>query len=387
MSDDTSTTRSVLHRYLISYGLLRPLRRLIKKHYQPVPEEIRNRGEDRKSLKLRPPRFPLLVPGFRKPKDRSSLPANTGTGYLHLPPELRNQIMEQSLVTESIWPHRGEAARETWLRDFDIAGAAHRQAFKNFVRHPSPRRVSMVFRFYRLYVGVALRACPTTCHSTKEVAPHFLSLCRATYTEGHALFYSLNTFHLPHGPLSNTKAYYDTLSPAHRRLIRKMVLDIITLDLTLDAIDDIEAQLRAKDHVNGRLPPDTSTTDWVPAIVYNIICTWRTKLAWLRDWTWLENVTIRSSLSPWPSRGCTNHLVYPKCRGRQLPKLLRGVGPVETHMPILDCYGECPPGFADQMRRMEAHLWSQIEVMIGYFGWACTKALVRRVAYEKEELW
>ncbi|KAL8918357.1 MAG: hypothetical protein Q9208_007376 [Pyrenodesmia sp. 3 TL-2023] len=351
----------------------------------PLKEEIRNRGEDRKPSELRPPRFPQLVRGFEKAKDRSILPANTGTGYLHLPPELRNQIMEQSLVTESIWPHSGEAARETWLRDLDIASAAHRQAFRNFIRKPSPRRFSILDLTAQSHVGVAVEACPATCHSTKETAPHFLSLCRATYTEGHALFYSLNTFHLPHGPLSNTKAYYDALRPAHRRLIRKMVLDISILDLTLDAIHDIECQVRAKDVANGRLPPDKSTTDWVPAIVYNILCSWRTKLAWLRDWTWLEEVTIRSSSSPWPSSTCTNHLVYAKCAGRRLPQLLREVGPVETHMPMLDCYGKCTPTFADQMRQMEGHLWEQMELMVGYFGWACTKVLVRRVAYETEE--
>lgn len=71
MSDDASSTRSVLHWYLISYGIFRPLRGLVKKHYQPIPEEIRNRGEDRKSLELHPPRFPRLVLGFETPKDRS----------------------------------------------------------------------------------------------------------------------------------------------------------------------------------------------------------------------------------------------------------------------------------------------------------------------------
>ncbi|KAI4196987.1 MAG: hypothetical protein LQ346_003121 [Caloplaca aetnensis] len=294
MPDDISRTRKALNSikrppcYLFVYCGLRPVRPLIKKHYQPVPEQIRNRGEDRKSLRFVPARFSWLVPGYEKREAENVVPANTGTGYLNLPPELRNRIMEHSMVTESIWPYKGEDIRENWLRDVDIASAAHSQAFRFLLRHPSPRRIGI----------------------------------------------------------------FEALRPNHRHLIRSMILEISVLDLTLDAIDDIEAQLRAKDIAHGRLPPDRSKDDWVAPVVYNILCSWRTKLAWLREWTWLEQVTICSSRGPWPP----HDLVYFKGAGSVLPRLLKSVGPVEVHGPMLDCYGECAPTFAVQMRRMEADL-------------------------------
>ncbi|KAL8715623.1 MAG: hypothetical protein Q9225_006374 [Loekoesia sp. 1 TL-2023] len=309
------------------------------------------------------------------------------TGYLSLPPELRNQILEQTLVAGCVRPYRGPTAHRNWQRDFEVVIAAHRRAWKDFIRHPSYMRASILWEVIESYLTVLVAETPALCLSAMEIAPHFLSVCRTVYDEGHPMFYSRNTFYLPHGPLSHTMDYFDQLRPEHRILIRKMVLEITIWDLDIAAFDDIENQLRAKDVAKGRLPPDKSVEDWVAPIAYNIISTWRSKLAWLRDWTWLEEVTISSYLSrPIGNFPMSNPSVSPGFTfildGESLPEFLNGIGPAEPHCPVLDCYGDCDPFFAVWMGCVEAYTWALLQKMIKVFGWKCSKALIRRYAYD-----
>ncbi|KAI4137755.1 MAG: hypothetical protein L6R39_007115 [Caloplaca ligustica] len=396
--------------YISIYLYLLPFRPYIKTG-TPVPAQIRNRGTDRK---IRRRQFKDYL-GFRRKKSVDveatqglrfadfKLYMLTGreidasgtnepicrTGYMSLPPELRDQILKEALADDDcVWPSRGLTARQSWLRDIDIFTAARRQAWRDCLRHGfNPLKRIVLQEAMSGYVAMFLLPFPTICRTTMDVAPHFLSVCHTAYKEGHPIFYSQNTFHLPHGPLSNTRDYFDDVKPEHRELIRKMILNISIHDLTLEAMDNIEDQLRAKDVANGRLPRDDSVEDWVPAIAYNIISTWRSKLAWIREWTWLDRVTIYAMQIRETDQlliGCCGMTsnVSAKYRGKHLQYFLKGVGPAVLHTPVMDCYGECHPKLAGQMRRAEFHVWSAAHKLIRCLGWKCTKALVRRLAYE-----
>ncbi|KAL9003885.1 MAG: hypothetical protein Q9188_003271 [Gyalolechia gomerana] len=313
--------------------------------------------------------------------------AENRTGYLSLPPELRLQILEQTLVTGQVRPYRGQTAQRNWQRDVEVVIAAHRRAWKDLIRHPSHMTCGVLWEVIESYFTVLVGDNPMLCVPALEVAPHFLSVCRAAYEEGHAMFYSHNTFYLPHGPLSHTKGYFDQLQPGHRKLIRKMVIEITIWDLDITAFDEIENHLRSKDIVKCRLPPDKSVEDWVAPIAYKLISTWRSKLAWLRDWTWLEEVIISSYLSRPMSGFVTNFPnVLPgfiiSLGGKTLADFLKGIGPAEPHWPVMDCYGDCDDLFGFWMQFVEAYTWALLEKMIGTFGWKCSKALIRRFAYD-----
>ena len=314
------------------------------------------------------------------------------TGYLSLPPEIRGQILEQVMITKWVWPCRGQKAQEDWQQDFEIVVTALRQAWKNVLRSPFhlDMKLLALWEIMDSYSAIVNAECPAVCTTPLDLTPQFLSVCRTAYEEGHAMFYSQNTFYLPHGPLSHTRDYFDKLRPENKRLIRKMVLEISLWDLDLTAFDDIEAQLRAKDVVKGQLPPDRSVKNWVPPIVYNIISTWRSKLAWLRDWTWLEEITFCSYLF-WPmvpyiasQPAITPHGFLVKIRGKILKRVLKGIGPKEPHLPLLDCYSECSKFFAGWMRYAESVIWVLIEAMIRGVGWKCSKAMIRRLANDEK---
>ncbi|KAL8916804.1 MAG: hypothetical protein Q9172_006103 [Xanthocarpia lactea] len=189
------------------------------------------------------------------------------------------------------------------------------------------------------------------------------------------------------GPLSNSKDYYDRLQPQHKRLIRHMIVSLHITDLTLEAFDSIESQLRAKDVARGRLPPDDSVEDWVAPVVYNLVSIWRSKLAWLQTWTWLEDLEIHTSIgsgnqsvSQGDLRLRVSHF---KIKGKDLPEILRGIGPVGPHCPVMNCYKECNSIFGKQMQSQEKLMWDVCTRMIELSGWKCSKALIRRLTYKE----
>ncbi|KAL9599004.1 MAG: hypothetical protein Q9219_004118 [cf. Caloplaca sp. 3 TL-2023] len=312
------------------------------------------------------------------------------TGYLSLPPELRSQIIEHILSTGPIRPYSGQTAHHDWQRDYEIVTEAHAHAWKDFICHPSRRSRRVLSQMLYSYLFVLVADCPTLCISAMDIAPHFLSVCQTTYHEGHSMFYSQNAFHLPVGPLSHTKGYFDNLRSEHRKLIRRMVLDLSIYDLNISAFDAIEKEVRAKDVVKGRLPPDRSVEDWTVPITYNLISTWRSKLAWLRDWTWVPNVVIASRISRnlyYAVAGRPNPNLDPfanrwRLSGSRLPVFLKGVGPAMEHVPVMSCYGECDKQFAQWMNGVELDAWYMVQRMIKVFGWRCSKSLIRRAAYK-----
>ncbi|KAL8934490.1 MAG: hypothetical protein Q9211_005197 [Gyalolechia sp. 1 TL-2023] len=376
--------------YVIAYGLSRPLRSCLKNYGSITPKPIRGRRTDKviqSGQKILPWRKLKHCKKKQPEKDEGATYVETRTGYLSLPPELRLQILELTLVTGHVRPYRGQTAQQNWQRDVGVVIAAHRRAWKEFIRHPSYMTCAVLWEVIESYLTVLVSDTPILCVPALDVGPHFLSVCRAAYEEGHAMFYSHNTFYLPHGPLSYTKGYFDQLQPDHRKLIRKMAVEITIWDLDIAAFDEIENQLRSKDIVKGRLPPDKSVEDWVAPIAYNLISSWRSKLAWLRDWTWVEEVVVSSYLSSPLGTFVTNFPnISPGFRvrigGKTLPDFLNGIGPAEPHCPVMDCYRDCDKFFGLWMQCVEAYTWALLQKMISTFGWKCSKALIRRFAYD-----
>lgn len=304
-----------------------------------------------------------------------------GAGYLGLPPEIRLQILTEVLIPGMVCPCRGLTAHERCAQDWQIMTAALLQAWGNFIRNPSSSRLRWISRTFsgRNVVYFATIEC---LYSVNFV-PRCLSTCRTVYEEGHELFYSKNIFFMSYGPLSTSKDYYDGLQTKHKRLIRHMVIELHWCDLTNEAFGYIEDQLRAKDVARGRLPPDDSLEDWLGPVVYQLMSIWRSKLAWLQDWTWLQDLEIHSCLR---ARKGQDDLLPPiesfKVPGEHLPSFLKGIGPVEPHCPVVDCYKECNSVFAEQMRIQEEFMWTIFTWMIGASGWKCTKAMIRKKVYD-----
>ncbi|KAL8792657.1 MAG: hypothetical protein Q9195_004717 [Heterodermia aff. obscurata] len=68
-----------------------------------------------------------------------------------------------------------------------------------------------------------------------------LAACRQLYQEGHSSFYSRNTFHLAPGPLSASLGYFERLNGTHQNLIERVSIDLSIMDLTPSVLEGIEA--------------------------------------------------------------------------------------------------------------------------------------------------
>ncbi|KAL8669429.1 MAG: hypothetical protein Q9168_005976 [Polycauliona sp. 1 TL-2023] len=364
----------------LAHVTFRPLK---TKFCQSVPDQLNAgereaRGNERHVFYLWTAAVDDAVGSALTRKRTSTAP----TGYLSLPSELRLKILEEVLAAGTVCPYRGLRPWQRLDRDWRIMRAAHLHACIHFIRH-SCLWTYEVKSYTSSGCSIVGDATPDSLYPANFV-PRCLTTCRTVFEEGLPLFYSKNVFFMNYGPLSISKDYFDGLQPKHKRLIRHMVLNIHWCDLTNEAFDQIEDQLRARDVAGGRLPPDFSVEDWVAPIVYQVVAIWRSKLAWLRDWTWLEDLVINLFLSTEKVlEGLSSDGVSLKIAGDHLPVILEGIGPVEPRCPVMDCYKECSVYFAERMRLHEEFLWVFFTAMIAAMGWKCTKAVIRKKAYQK----
>ncbi|KAL8999826.1 MAG: hypothetical protein Q9169_001366 [Polycauliona sp. 2 TL-2023] len=303
-------------------------------------------------------------------------------GFLALPREIRLQILEEVLVPGIVYPYRDMIVFQKLEQDWQIIIATHLQTWKDFIRNPSVFRLRSISNLSSRCSAVRL-ATEESLYPINAV-PRCLPTCRTIFCEGLELFYSKNKFLMEYGPLSISRDYYERLQPKHKRLIRRLEVKLHWCDLTFEALNHIEDQLRAKDVAHGRLPPDDSVEDWVPPAVYQVMSIWRSKLAWLQEWTWLEYLRIYSCLRD--RKFLERYLLHiPKVRsikvkGKRLPKFLQDIGPIGPHCPVIDCYRDCNKSFAKQMRAQEELTWKFFTILIAADGWKAFKASIRAMS-------
>lgn len=67
-----------------------------------------------------------------------------------------------------------------------------------------------------------------------------LATCRQAYEEGRVMYYTGNVFHLPQGTLKEIKQLLAKIKPEHLALMKQVKLKFSLLDLTPDALREIE---------------------------------------------------------------------------------------------------------------------------------------------------
>ncbi|KAL8958695.1 MAG: hypothetical protein Q9183_005785, partial [Haloplaca sp. 2 TL-2023] len=303
----------------------------------------------------------------RKPLPIQTSPAKRATGYSDLPSELRIKILEYAFGVNLIWPYQGQTRNEILQQDRKMVVAARRQAFQNMVHRPSKR----VFRRLRRSIEYSLTFMlfqdegPWPYNISAKVGLHPLLVNQSMYDEGRKAFYANNVFHIPYGPLSIARKYFDNLRAENRNEIRKMVLDISPMDLTYEAFVSIEAQVRCTwQHRRDGEPPDDDADWWAGVTTQCLYSIWRAKLAWLRQWTQLAEIEIRFfSRVPEMLKMIPRHR-FPwkdsfQLSGSELPRFLRGMVPLAVG-PEPDYgtfsayqYEDCDGTFGDQMMTLE----------------------------------
>ncbi|KAL8687119.1 MAG: hypothetical protein Q9218_006616 [Villophora microphyllina] len=372
--------------YVATYPVFKAVRPLTKRLRSPVPNQVLARRSKRKDRCV----------GKIQIKNTDSV--NERTGYMSLPAELRCEILGHVLEAGAVWPYGGLTAHKQWQRDFELATAAHHQAWKNFFFHPSQDNFMRAFEMDLICLAVTVGLePPKLCTAALDTGPQVLSACRSIYVEGHRLFYSHNTFHVVHGPLSTASRYYDNMQPKHRRLIRKLVIDISPMDLTIEAFETVERYAGTNTigmfgRKRNRLPQDDDADCWVLEAADQVINAWRSKLQWLRlYWSHLKEAEIVFFLTVPHLRTDVKRLLHQsdldfsrtfKIRGRRLTDFLRAINDQYYAAPPRECYQACDKIFAAHMLEMELGIRLWLDSNIRTYGWKCFKAWLRQHAYE-----
>ena len=161
--------------------------------------------------------------------------------YLSLPAEIRNNIMSLVLVHGDIYPHT------------PISKASTRSPDATVVSQTRP--------------GIQL-----------------IATCTQAYQEGHALFYSSNTFHLP---LAMAFEWSDRLQAKHKAMIKRISITIRSNEMTAAIISHIERSMPT-----GVLEMDGHRLG--EAVAETLDSGWKSKVRHLAAWTTLEEIVLYS---------------------------------------------------------------------------------------------
>ncbi|CAF9938017.1 MAG: hypothetical protein HETSPECPRED_000742 [Heterodermia speciosa] len=151
-------------------------------------------------------------------------------GFLTLPGEIRNQIMDLALVPGHIY-----ISNEMQAVD----------------RERSP---------------VSVPGC------------QILATCRQLYQEGHISFYSRNMFHLAPGPLSASLDYFGRLDRRDQDLIDKVSIEISIMDLVPSVLEGIEATFYEKRGYSIANAINTQVIWYLEGVLEEL---WVEKIAWV----------------------------------------------------------------------------------------------------------
>lgn len=136
----------------------------------------------------------------------------------------------------------------------------------------------------------------------QQAGCQLLETCKQAYNDGHYMFYAMNTFHWPPGPVSNTDGWYANLQPEHRKMIETIGIDLDNVELMYGARDVVKASARCRR--GGRLDDyDGNAWSWEATFHLELriwthilglyCCSIRQNL---RGFVGLEKVIVRSSI-------------------------------------------------------------------------------------------
>ncbi len=111
-----------------------------------------------------------------------------------------------------------------------------------------------------------------------------IATCRQAYHEGHRLFYSSNTFHLPP---TMTFEWPDRLQVNHKAMIKRISITIGLDELTSEMLSKIERSMPGGvDQKSGIY--------WAGRVARSLVHSWISKFRYIATWSSLEEIELRS---------------------------------------------------------------------------------------------
>ncbi len=129
-----------------------------------------------------------------------------------------------------------------------------------------------------------------------------LATCKQVYNDGHYMFYAMNTFHWPSGPVSNSDGWYANLQPEHRKMIKTICIDLDPVDLMCVGMGAVEYSAGRRP---GGRPNDYDGNAWSYEAMYQLALRLWSQIVGLyccatpqnlRGFVGLEKVVVQSSI-------------------------------------------------------------------------------------------
>ena len=216
--------------------------------------------------------------------------------YFDLPPETRNQIMEYVLSPGDVYIRPKNGARH--VEQAPKSPSSRIRRFVNSIttlsRHLSGRA--------RRVITHGMDSRLKWDFTTQQPGFQLLATCKQAYNEGHHMFYAMNTFHLPPGPVNFIDGWYPNLQPKHQKMIRTICIDLSLEDLTCGGMDAVERSAWSR---RGGRPDNNDGHVWSFEAMYQLeVGVWTKVLSLdrcttpqnLRGFVDLEKVIVQSSV-------------------------------------------------------------------------------------------
>lgn len=188
--------------------------------------------------------------------------------YTSLPAEIRNIIMEHALVPGDVYPCTKEP--------------------KSTSTKSSRKLLRAVFTHPRAVLNVRVGGVDHQV-AAKQPGFHLLTTCQKAYQDGHYMFYSMNTFHLPAGSARDAEHWFNNLKPDHRSSIKSACMTFSLADLTPEVFVQMEKKWL------WDLPHKTRQDErrMVFEVAY-LLCWrfWQEKVRFLQKWDTLDRVYL-----------------------------------------------------------------------------------------------
>ncbi|KAL6712938.1 hypothetical protein ACLMJK_009493 [Lecanora helva] len=194
-------------------------------------------------------------------------------GFLDLPPEIRNQILEYVLVP-------GEVHVRPLLRPQQEQEDPDSVA-KRLLEDP-------LHPLNTLYSALTLKREKQISKAGTHPGFQVLAACKQTLSEGRSMCYEGNTFYLPPGPLERTCEWLGGIQPGHRAMIKNVCIELSLADLTPEMLAKLETHI-LRDRRRNLL-----WIDIITKLTTQVLKTiWFKKIDFVGEWELLDKIHVR----------------------------------------------------------------------------------------------
>lgn len=126
------------------------------------------------------------------------------------------------------------------------------------------------------------RSQDTAARVDLRLGVQFIATCKQAYVEGHGLFYSTNTFHLPP---KIPFLWPERLQAKHKAMIERIRITIGLAELTPSMLNQVQSNMVG--HTGY-------SSVWASAVLDVLVEEWKAKMRYIAAWNSLEEIEVHS---------------------------------------------------------------------------------------------